>query len=96
MKCDDKEWQHCREEKMGCKGCYYDEKEFVTFTKDQEAINVYFQKNGIRIADILLGVAATIKMVMKETGKDQKTVLKVVNEMIDETNQKKKEKDNEN
>lgn len=25
MKCNDKEWQHCRVEKMGCKGCYYDE-----------------------------------------------------------------------
>lgn len=25
MKCTDKEWQHCRVEKMGCKGCYYDE-----------------------------------------------------------------------
>lgn len=24
MKCGDKEWQHCRVEKMGCKGCYYD------------------------------------------------------------------------
>lgn len=24
MKCTDKEWQHCRAEKMGCKGCYYD------------------------------------------------------------------------
>ena len=24
MKCDDKEWQHCRGEKMGCNGCYYD------------------------------------------------------------------------
>ena len=27
MKCGDKEWQHCRVEKMGCPGCYYDEKE---------------------------------------------------------------------
>ena len=26
MKCTDKEWQHCRVEKMGCTGCYYDEK----------------------------------------------------------------------
>lgn len=26
MKCGDKEWQHCRVEKMGCYGCYYDEK----------------------------------------------------------------------
>ena len=25
MKCGDKEWQHCRVEKMGCPGCYYDE-----------------------------------------------------------------------
>lgn len=24
MKCDDKEWMHCRVEKMGCKGCHYD------------------------------------------------------------------------
>lgn len=23
-KCTDKEWQHCRVEKMGCNGCYYD------------------------------------------------------------------------
>lgn len=25
MRCTDKEWQHCRVEKMGCTGCYYDE-----------------------------------------------------------------------
>ena len=25
MKCDDKEWKDCRVEKMGCKGCYYDD-----------------------------------------------------------------------
>ena len=24
MKCTDKEWDHCRVEKMGCKGCHYD------------------------------------------------------------------------
>lgn len=24
-KCTDKEWQHCRVEKMGCKNCYYEE-----------------------------------------------------------------------
>lgn len=23
MKCTDKEWNHCRVEKMGCKGCHY-------------------------------------------------------------------------
>lgn len=26
MKCGDKEWKYCRVEKMGCTGCYYDEK----------------------------------------------------------------------
>lgn len=25
MKCGDKEWMHCRVEKMGCRGCHYDE-----------------------------------------------------------------------
>ena len=25
--CTDKEWQHCRVEKMGCEGCHYDKKE---------------------------------------------------------------------
>lgn len=28
-KCTDKEWQHCRVEKMGCKGCHYDQKEMT-------------------------------------------------------------------
>ena len=27
MKCTDKEWDHCRVEKMGCKGCHYDGRE---------------------------------------------------------------------
>ena len=43
-----------------------------------------------------MGVAATIKIIMEETGKDKETVLKVVNEMIDEANKKKKGKNNEN
>lgn len=24
--CTDKEWKHCRVEKMGCENCYYDDK----------------------------------------------------------------------
>lgn len=92
MKCTGKEWDTCRVEKMGCKGCYYDEKEFVTFTKDQESINVYFIKDGIQVVDILMGVAATIKMVMEETGKDKETIFKVVNDIVDESNKKRKGK----
>lgn len=26
MKCTDKEWMHCRVEKMSCKNCYYEDK----------------------------------------------------------------------
>ncbi len=33
MKCTGKEWDTCRVEKMGCRGCYYDEKKFIEFTK---------------------------------------------------------------
>lgn len=27
--CTDKEWQHCRVEKMGCNGCYYDKSDSI-------------------------------------------------------------------
>ena len=31
-KCDDKEWMHCRVEKMVCDGCHYeDRKDIVLF-----------------------------------------------------------------
>lgn len=29
MKCTDKEWKHCQEEKRGCEGCYYKEIEHL-------------------------------------------------------------------
>lgn len=71
------------------------EKEFLNFTKDKEAVNVYFTRDDVLVSDILLGIAATIMMVMKETGKDKETVMKVVNDMIEESNKSKKgEKEN--
>lgn len=33
MKCTDKEWQHCRVEKMGCPGCYYYEIEVGDYVR---------------------------------------------------------------
>lgn len=48
MKCGDKEWQHCRVEKMGCQGCYYDEKEkreiekFINDMSEQEMNDFIF------------------------------------------------------
>lgn len=36
MECTDKEWQHCRVEKMGCPGCYYDEIEIGEHIRNKE------------------------------------------------------------
>ena len=44
MKCTDKEWQHCRVEKMGCKGCYYDE--LNNLEKANEFANLTFIYGG--------------------------------------------------
>lgn len=88
MKCTGKEWDTCRVEKMGCHGCYYDEKKFIEFTKDQEGVNVYCIKEDITVGDVLMGVAATIKMVIEETGKDEETIWEVVKEMLDETHER--------
>ena len=38
MKCTGKQWDHCRVEKMGCKGCYYDEKEINEVIKGLESL----------------------------------------------------------
>lgn len=38
MKCTDKEWQHCRVEKMGCSGCYYDKKNIDEVIKGLESL----------------------------------------------------------
>lgn len=71
------------------------ENKFIEFTKDEEAIHVNFLKKGTQIADILLGVAATIKIVMDETGKDQLEIFKIVSEMIDESEKNKKDEKGE-
>lgn len=41
MICGDKEWEHCRVEKMGCTGCYYDvipKSKIRKFLKNKAAI----------------------------------------------------------
>lgn len=70
------------------------EKIFITFVKDAEGVNVKFDpdKSNITVGDVLLGVTATIKMVMEETGKDQLEVFKVISEMIDKSEKNKSEK----
>ena len=49
MKCGDKEWQHCRVEKMGCKGCYYN-----TTEKLQQAISNILRGDDIESAALIL------------------------------------------
>jgi len=38
MKCTGKEWDHCRVEKMGCRGCYYDESKMNYQENDKKLI----------------------------------------------------------
>ena len=49
-KCDDKEWMHCRVEKMGCDGCHYEDKPFdpktMIFLDYLESMkDLYLKKN---------------------------------------------------
>ena len=48
MKCTGKEWDTCRVEKMGCKGCYYDDIEAGEYIRTTETIhNKYCLSNNI-------------------------------------------------
>lgn len=49
-KCDDKEWMHCRVEKMGCNGCHYEDRSFdpktMIFLDYLESMkDLYLKKN---------------------------------------------------
>lgn len=49
-KCDDKEWKDCRVEKMGCDGCYYEDrpythKELIFLKYLDKMKNLYLKKN---------------------------------------------------
>lgn len=49
-KCDDKEWMHCRVEKMGCDGCHYEdrvatEKEVIFQNYLNKMWDLYSRKN---------------------------------------------------
>ena len=35
MRCTGEEWDHCRVEKMGCSGCYYDEIEIDEYIRNK-------------------------------------------------------------
>lgn len=71
------------------------EQKFLEFTKDDEAIHVSFLKNGVQVADILLGITATINMVMEETGKGKEDIFKVIDEMLEEARKDNKNKEGE-
>lgn len=50
MKCTDKEWQHCRVEKMGCSGCYYDDNDTTILSEEElKALNTNNWVAGVNI-----------------------------------------------
>lgn len=60
MKCGDKEWDHCRVEKMGCIGCYYDEIEPKEYIRTESG-DIFIVDNerkviqGIKFLDVQYG-----------------------------------------
>lgn len=62
MKCTGKEWDHCRVEKMGCKGCHYDKENIEEVIKGLEdlindrlsflAPDDYNDENNIFLKDV--------------------------------------------
>lgn len=60
MKCGDKEWQHCRVEKMGCTGCYYDEIEVNEYIRTESGDIFIVDENkkvlqGLNFLDVQYG-----------------------------------------
>ena len=45
MKCGDEEWQHCQVEKMGCRGCYYDENTSTLQNEEEITLDDYVLTN---------------------------------------------------
>ncbi len=60
MKCGDKEWQHCRVEKMGCTGCYYDEIDINEYVRTESGDIFIVDENkkvlqGLKFLDVQYG-----------------------------------------
>ena len=78
MKCTDKEWQHCRVEKMGCEGCYYDKKNIEEVIEGLESLlddrlsflapDDYNDENNIFLKDVKI-LRQAIKNIKKENYK---------------------------
>lgn len=78
MKCTDKEWQHCRVEKMGCKGCYYDKKNIEEVIEGLESLlddrlsflapDDYNDENNIFLKDVKI-LRQAIQIIKKENYK---------------------------
>ena len=75
MKCTDKEWKHCRVEKMGCKGCHYDKENVKEVIKGLESLiddrlsfvgpDDYTDENNIFLNDVKI-LKEAIKIIKRE------------------------------
>ncbi len=81
MECGDKEWQHCRVEKMGCPGCYYDEIKIGEYVRTYEGtigrICRYFKDTDVYQIHISMDYA------MNRTLKDIKKHSKNITDLIE-------------
>lgn len=59
------------------------ENTFVKFIKTDESITVDFTRDDFRIIDVLMGIAAAIKIVKKQSKKTTNEIFKVIEEIIE-------------
>ncbi len=71
MKCTGDEWDHCRVEKMGCYGCYYNENDIKTSKKWLSALEVNSEFEASS-KEYILSYIEQLEKENKELKKNQK------------------------
>ena len=66
MKCTSEEWNDCRVEKMGCKGCYYTDKERGGIKIFQLNDIVVFRENHNEVENLQCAVSYPYEVKSKE------------------------------
>ena len=84
MKCTGNEWDHCRVEKMGCNGCYYNENDIKTSKNWLSALEVNSEFEASSKEYILSYIEQLEKenKTLKQTNKSYKGMLNKQNKII--------------
>ena len=87
MKCTGNEWDTCQVEKMGCNGCFYDEKEIMSKESFEEVIRNIELINNITLYG-RTGIKYNVEKLweeIKELQADNYTANNIISDYIDIT-----------